>query len=254
MYVYCFNCFSAFCFSYELDPNDGYASRIPQNAYRLTKHRHHYPGEKLNRYSPYRTIQLVPSSTPIPVKITTSEPDYKYQKASPVQDYVVTSESPILGPVTTQATRQHLTETTQIQGPTLSTYVPPYHKQYTDGYKFSKLSSLPKFKPITTLKPTNLVYGRPTIEYPVLTHQNLTSFNSSLAIILKKLQQANQLPQTITPDNIDYSIKTLVKILNNLKSQHVSEPPSQHYSEDGDYPDESDHHSPITCMSLLLTF
>lgn len=154
-------------------------------------------------------------------------------------------------PLTTQPTRQHLTETTQIQGPTLSTFIPPYHKQYSDAYKYNKINNVGKYKAITTLKPSNLVYARPTIEYPPI--QNISTFNSSFGVILKKLQQANQLPQTITPDNIDYSIKTLMKILNNLKSQQVSEPPSQHYTEDsGDY--EEEHNKPITgvCMCLVL--
>lgn len=241
-------------YSYELDPNDGYASKIPQSAYRLIKHRPNHSGGKMNRYSAYRTIQLVPSTTPIPVKITTSAPDYEYHKA-PVHEYVVTTERPLVGPVTTQATRQHLTETTQIQGPTLSTYVPPFnnHKPYADVYKVNRFNNnLPKYRPVTTLKPLNSVYVQPTIEYPIHASQNFTHFNSSLSIILKKLQQANQLPQTITPDNIDYSIKTLVKILNNLKSQQVTEHVSQHYSEDGDYPDDNDHHSPITCKNFHL--
>uniref|UniRef100_A0A182YMF8 Uncharacterized protein n=1 Tax=Anopheles stephensi TaxID=30069 RepID=A0A182YMF8_ANOST len=40
----------------------------------------------------------------------------------------------------------------------------------------------------------------------------------SLSDLLKNLQDSNLLPKTLTPDNIDNSIRTLVKILNNLKA------------------------------------
>lgn len=42
---------------------------------------------------------------------------------------------------------------------------------------------------------------------------------ASLDTLLKKLQASNTLPQTLTTDNIDNSIKTLVKILSGLKKQ-----------------------------------
>ncbi|XP_055373701.1 myb-like protein AA [Condylostylus longicornis] len=62
---------------------------------------------------------------------------------------------------------------------------------------------------------------------------------ASLAEILRKLQETNHLPHTITPDNIDNSIKTLIKILNNLKqSQTIIENPPQHHEHDyNDYDD-----------------
>ncbi|EDW14426.2 uncharacterized protein Dmoj_GI24252 [Drosophila mojavensis] len=53
---------------------------------------------------------------------------------------------------------------------------------------------------------------------------------SSLAEILHKLQASNHLPQTLTPDNIDNSIKTLIRILQNLKRTQtiVTDPPQHH--------------------------
>ncbi|XP_050100986.1 uncharacterized protein LOC126581409 isoform X2 [Anopheles aquasalis] len=42
--------------------------------------------------------------------------------------------------------------------------------------------------------------------------------SGSLSDLLKNLQDNNLLPKTLTPDNIDNSIRTLVKILNNLKA------------------------------------
>ncbi|XP_037952880.1 LIM and SH3 domain protein Lasp [Teleopsis dalmanni] len=54
--------------------------------------------------------------------------------------------------------------------------------------------------------------------------------SSSLAEILHKLQASNHLPQTLTADNIDNSIKTLITILNNLKQTQtiVANPPQHH--------------------------
>ncbi|KAJ8921456.1 hypothetical protein NQ315_003074 [Exocentrus adspersus] len=51
-------------------------------------------------------------------------------------------------------------------------------------------------------------HQRPYVENP-----------NSLGLILKQLQATNTLPQTLTPDNIDNSIKTLVRILEALKKQ-----------------------------------
>uniref|UniRef100_A0A1A9W2S5 Chitin-binding type-2 domain-containing protein n=1 Tax=Glossina brevipalpis TaxID=37001 RepID=A0A1A9W2S5_9MUSC len=69
---------------------------------------------------------------------------------------------------------------------------------------------------------------------------------SSLAEILHKLQESNHLPHTLTPDNIDNSIKTLIHILNNLKNTQtiVANPPQHHelppqHSLDYDYNSDS---------------
>ncbi|XP_058979411.1 proteoglycan 4-like [Musca domestica] len=62
---------------------------------------------------------------------------------------------------------------------------------------------------------------------------------SSLAEILHKLQESNHLPHTLTPDNIDNSIKTLIRILNNLKKTQtiVANPPQHHESSPAISPD-----------------
>lgn len=62
---------------------------------------------------------------------------------------------------------------------------------------------------------------------------------SSLAEILHKLQESNHLPHTLTPDNIDNSIKTLIRILNNLKQTQtiVANPPQHHESPSPSSPD-----------------
>lgn len=83
---------------------------------------------------------------------------------------------------------------------------------------------------------------------------------SSLAEILHKLQESNHLPHTLTPDNIDNSIKTLIRILNNLKKTQtiVANPPQHHEpsppsSSDYDYStssEEQEHH-PQEDLELL---
>lgn len=66
-----------------------------------------------------------------------------------------------------------------------------------------------------------------TLKYEAITerHQPTTENPNNLGLILKKLQDSNALPHTLTPDNIDNSIKTLVRILSALKKeQHFSRP------------------------------
>lgn len=68
---------------------------------------------------------------------------------------------------------------------------------------------------------------------------------SSLAEILHKLQESNHLPQTLTPDNIDNSIKTLIRILNNLKrTQSIVSNPSQYYEQDENVGDDDKSRDP----------
>lgn len=68
--------------------------------------------------------------------------------------------------------------------------------------------------------------------------------SSSLPEILTKLQKSNHLPETLMPDNVDNSIKTLVKILNKIKQKEiVHKPPPQysnHADDDYDYGNDDD--------------
>lgn len=59
-----------------------------------------------------------------------------------------------------------------------------------------------QIQPPTTTQPIQIIPTKPT---------------NNLNELLKKLQESNTLPQTLTPANIDNSIKTLVHILNSLK-------------------------------------
>ncbi|XP_062536959.1 uncharacterized protein LOC134205596 [Armigeres subalbatus] len=157
--------------------------------------------------------------------------------------------------------RQHLTENlgqSDIRSPN-----PNYFDQYAD-YKsqvrqnyYYQNTYIPLSKPtkITKLIPTypedkpQPVYqhNKPRPASPTQIIDTASSSGStSLADLLKKLQDSNHLPKTLTPDNIDNSIRTLVKILNNLKaSQQVHQQPEQDFAA----PEEYDHHVPASVKS-----
>lgn len=270
-----FFCF--FCYSYDLDPNDGYASRVPFKNY-------HHPVTTVNRsptltkaknpyLNAYKTIQIV-SPTPVPspayhsttetpqIQINSHEPAVNYQyetylttTAIPTITYANPSSTPSFISTTTAATRQHLTETTQIRAPTEATYHPVAHDinnehGHYNVYKSSanKLNSAPKYKttvlnrvvpivdePHFIVRPSTPLVHQPVPLPPPLPVIDYAINASSITTLLRKLQDSNQLPQTITPNNIDNSIRTLVKILNNLKhTQSVADTPSQHYVENND--------------------
>ena len=57
--------------------------------------------------------------------------------------------------------------------------------------------------------------------------QNLPDpHENPLSEILTKLQKSNHLPETLKPEHVDNSVKTLVKILNNLKQKENAQKPS----------------------------
>lgn len=93
-------------------------------------------------------------------------------------------------------------------------------KQVTHKYYDEDIKPNPQHKYETV---TETQYDRPQTqqEYKAKQEQDkLQDSRNSLSIILKKLQESNTLPHTLTTDNIDNSIKTLVQILNNLKQTH----------------------------------
>ena len=86
-----------------------------------------------------------------------------------------------------------------------------------------------KFIPVETTQeatypnePEQYVSERPAYvqQYFSSATPNVPTENTNiLAKLLKQLQNSNTLPQTLTPQNIDNSIRTLVKILNGLRKQ-----------------------------------
>lgn len=242
---------------YTLDPDDGYDGKVLQNGKIIPRYGHSHKHKYSSSYS----------TTPVPH--TTATPFYQYhtqsvrphhqplqyheerhhqQTAEPFQPTIPTEQTP--------STRQHLTETTQIQPPTLTTYRPsiapptptPTH-HYVPTYQKNDQAAhpyviAPQIQPkqqqqqlpqiiVRDPEPQSYVTPTPTPTRPYLSPSTITE-------ILRRLQRTNLLPQELNDDNIDHSIKTLVAILSNLKnSKHVTEvsppppPPSssQHISE-----------------------
>ncbi|KAF5273089.1 hypothetical protein FQR65_LT04831 [Abscondita terminalis] len=90
--------------------------------------------------------------------------------------------------------------------PTMKSKRPLISVQPTPTYATETIT--PQFQP--TVKPIEATTAA-TNTIHIDNHQN------SLSQILKNLQDTNVLPQAITPDNIDNSIKTLINILNSFK-------------------------------------
>lgn len=115
--------------------------------------------------------------------------------------------------------------------------------------KVIKLRPVPAFEYNTVQQQESAVSIQPTV--PAIHHgvrykeaEELNQRTETLKEVLKKLQDSNHLPKTFTADNIDNSINTLIKILNNLKeSQTIIEHPSQHHEEDYDYHNNNQEHS-----------
>lgn len=105
--------------------------------------------------------------------------------------------------------------------------------QYYDDYDVSTQRPKVQYKARPTKRP--VAYTEYPEEYadvsPNLNYESQkqdTYEENNLAKILKTLQNSHSLPQTLTTDNIDSSIKTLVQILNNLKNNpnYVSSTPA----------------------------
>lgn len=98
-------------------------------------------------------------------------------------------------------------------------------------------------KPLEIQQPERVIPETHTV-YPLITTTDAikkpySENPNSLGVILKKLQASNELPHELTPDNIDNSIKTLVRILSALKKQQKFTKPIVVADENGDYEEES---------------
>lgn len=186
-------------------------------------------------------------TTPRPYYHTASPPTY-----IPKPQYVHTQQQQQPLPV-----RQHLTETSppQPSGPNINYSSKTLPKNYYEPYKHyvnvQQIKDSPIYKPQpTTIAPKLKSVVNPSPQPPIIvaTHENHQTVaqpeynKNSLSDILKKLQASNHLPHTLTPDNIDNSIKTLVRILNNLKQTQTAQnnSPQNHQAVDYDY-NETDH-------------
>jgi len=177
-------------------------------------------------------------STPAPVLLTTTEAhDSSTQQSVPI----IQSRPTVLLPTTSESSEAY---------------------DYDEAIIYQKQTAIVTPRPIivhSSSRPqtyaTNQIYEPHQVEDPQryeaheeppfvpIESKPLPDFgSSSLAEILTKLQQTNHLPETITPDNVDNSIKTLVKILNNLKETQTIQkvPEYNNQADDYDYSSGSD--------------
>ncbi|XP_017084474.2 LOW QUALITY PROTEIN: uncharacterized protein LOC108116886 [Drosophila eugracilis] len=208
------------------------------------------------------------------ILVTTTAPHIEHQPAPQMHPEISTPRPPILynqqptlrlQPVHSyKATRRPIYVTTPSPaGPPTSSHtveITPKYVYVSGKPNSAQIPELPNREPSTVtpikLKPVyKYAHERPplTPAYIPEDQDQLPDIRtSSLAEILHKLQASNHLPQTLTPDNIDNSIKTLIRILQNLKQTQtiVANPPQHHEehkpsSQDYDYNtgSEEEHHS-----------
>lgn len=150
---------------------------------------YHYRGENIETVPITKPIVYVPrKQTYRPKVVLVSDNNNQAKYASPVKY----TENPRYE---TMQPQQYVQE---------QTYQPSNEYAPTDTYP----------APVQTYEP----YPPPQKYYATEPPQATTESNN-LALILKQLQETNTLPETLTPENIDNSIKTLVKILGTLRKQ-----------------------------------
>lgn len=102
----------------------------------------------------------------------------------------------------------------------------------------------PRYEPLIQVTPPKEIQNfEPTTEVTATTQEYhpITESPDNLGLILRNLQASNTLPQNLSPENIDNSIKTLVKILNMLrKHQRLSKKPIVVPEQDQDEPQNID--------------
>lgn len=162
-----------------------------------------------------------------------------------------------------QDTRQHLTETTRMQPPVFGLYVqspiknPPY-EDYTDSAFKIVPQTIAQVNPVTPYTPNSIAeIAVPPTDSPVTISTTKTTFidnhnDTLLTELIQKLQGNNQPQSQLSSDpdhvDVDYSIISLFKILNDFKRAKGiigSSPDHQYYvqSDDKDAVDDS-HESP----------
>lgn len=171
------------------------------------------------------------------------------------------AENPHLISVSLQQTRQHLTETTQIQPPALSLHFQsPVKNSPYKGYTESAFKAVAEVKPVTTYRPDLIAeIAVSSTDSPLSIHTTETNFiensnNTLLTELLQKLHGTTQ-PQSQSSSNrdhvdVDYSIVSLFKILNDFKRAKEivgSSPDHQYYVQsDTEHAVDDSHEKPLT--------
>jgi hypothetical protein len=111
--------------------------------------------------------------------------------------------------------------------------VPPNSQEYEEILVYHPTTPRPEFH---TVKVTTFAPDEKYLQKVKAVHkqkiQNLSDFHAKppLSDILTKFQKSNLLPDTLKPENVDHSVKTLVKILNNLKQKETVQKPPPEYT------------------------
>lgn len=217
------------------------------------------PTEPSKHQQSYESYLLVPS--PVPLMQNEAAPS---TELTPVyrKPLVLQQLPPIQRPYRPKAKPFRLNKYSSTIGnrlnPSLQHSVTNYHQNVPyksppvrpKNNKVIKLRPVPAFEynsvqqqePVISVQPTvPAIHAGVQYKEP---EELINQRTETLKEILKKLQDSNHLPKTFTADNIDNSINTLIKILNNLKeSQTIIEHPPQHHEEDYDYHNNNQEHS-----------
>lgn len=177
-------------FSYDLDPDDGYGGRV------LLPYESYYT--KDYKSTPHIQSTVQPSYLPKP----TAMPVYQFIKPKPINTFEPSvSYDPYEIAVTTHDTHQHLTETTPMQSQSLN---------ITTTVEIAPLT-FANVIPTATTTTATASSSKPLTE--ILQNMNRTS----IQLLLTKLKENNHLPKTFTINKVDNSLRTLAKVLNDLK-------------------------------------
>lgn len=181
--------------SYDLDPDDGYAGRV------LLPYESYYTKDyKSLAHAPHVQTTVQPSYFQKPVtKPLSNDYDFKAEPISGFEPY-----DPYKLSVTTLDTHQHLTETAPIQ---------QHQQQQQQQQSDQNQSTTITIKPVTTYHNNFIPTSSSKPIQEVLNNINRTS----LQLLLTKLKDSNYLPKTFTMNKLDNSIKTLAKVLVDLK-------------------------------------
>ncbi|XP_063703622.1 uncharacterized protein LOC134833283 [Culicoides brevitarsis] len=220
-------------------------NNVKFNGNKFTKY---IPKDEKNYYkfpsspSSFKTNNFVTPTTPAPVLVTTlSAVNHKYRplftyphkeddQRSPAMPSAVLGKQPYYAspsPPTSTAAPMFVPkfiQTSSVRPVVSSTHFPStYHP--TKTYYVPSQQNFVKY--VTPMRDYRYNFSTPMISsttprppYKTVTITPGTNDeidSNSLATLLRKLQETNHLPETLTPDNIDNSIRTLVKILDNLK-------------------------------------
>lgn len=246
-----------------MDPDDGYISKIYPDVFHTTKSRTNQQQkipqrQHLLEQFHNRNKVHVPKNTESPAVYKFSTNSYKFDN---VPFGGSTSENPYRISVISQDTRQHLTETTQIQAPALAhtqyhqlpSNHPPYDVIIKDYNSQSAYNVIPqvvaKVNPViiytqnsngeTSVAPTEMPMISHMTDANLISHSN----NTLLTDLLRKLQGTSQLQSQLSsdPDNVDvdYSIISLFKVLNDYKKAKdiIVRPPEKKYYAQSDIKD-----------------